>query len=399
MTKLIIKPGREESLYRHHPWIYSGSMADVVGNPQSGETIDVYSARGDFLAKASYSPHSKIIARVWTWFREENVDAEFFYRKIMSAVRLRENYKSLFLDTDACRLVHGESDGLPGLIVDRYKNIIVIQLLTAGAERWRYEIVDALQQVPGVTAIYERSDADVRELEGLKPLVGLLWGILPEEPLIIRENNLLYNVDIHSGHKTGFYLDQRASRRMVRLLAQGHEILDCFSYTGGFTTNALAGGASKVVAVDSSSLSLVILQQNISLNNQQFSDVELIHGDVFQKLRLFRDQGRSFDMIILDPPKFAHTSLMVERAARGYKDINLLAFKMLRTSGLLFTFSCSGGVNADLFQKIVARAALDAGVEARVLRRLQQDIDHPVSLTFPEGNYLKGLIIVVDKQL
>ena len=393
MPALVLKPGREKSVLRHHPWIFSGAVRHVDEDalrPAQGGTLDVLSSKGLFLARGFYSPHSQIRARVWT-FDDEPVDDEFFRRKIRSSLRSRDTW-NLARDTDALRLVYAESDGLPGLIVDRYADVLVMQCLTAGVEYWHETLADLLLGETGLEMIYERSDADVRELEGLLPRSGLLRGANPHSPLSIHEHGLQFLVDVDSGHKTGFYLDQRANRQRVRELAKGREVLDCFCYTGGFTVNALAGGAKSVLAVDASPAALVLARENIRLNGFPEKDVGFLEGDVFHVLRKLRDEGRSFDMIVLDPPKFAPTTARAEKAARGYKDINLLAFKLLRPGGLLVTFSCSGGVDAALFQKIVASAALDAGVEAQIVEHLSQAVDHPVSLHFPEGTYLKGLI-------
>lgn len=392
--KLILKPGREESVLRRHPWIFSGAVNEVVGNPRPGATLDIYSSRGDFLATAAYSPYSKIVARIWSWDRDEKIDADFFYHRIAQSISLRETNRILLQDTNALRLVHGESDGLPGLVVDQYNDVLVLQVLTMGMENWRAEIIDILRQIPEITSICERSDADVRQLEGLETKDGLLWGREPDE-IVINENGISFLVDVWKGHKTGFYLDQRFNRLTVRKLACDREVLDCFSYTGGFSLNSIAGGAKSVVAVDSSSDALGLLRTNLVRNQLNADCLSLTEGDVFLMLRKFRDQGRSFDLIVLDPPKFAHTALMAGRAARGYKDINLLAFKLLRNGGALVTFSCSGGVSQDLFQKIVAGAALDAGVDARIVAHLHQDADHPIALNFPEGAYLKGLVVTV----
>ena len=390
MPALILKAGREKSVLRRHPWIFSGAVGRVEGEVDSGATVDIVSSGGNFLARACYSPHSQIRARIWT-FADEPVDAEFFRARIRRAGELRRIW-NLSAQTDALRLINAESDGLPGLIVDRYADALVMQSLTAGIEARRELLADILVEEIGVANIFERSDADVRELEGLPPRVGWLRGSLATSVLAITENGLKFNVNLASGHKTGFYLDQRGNRQHARLLAQGREVLDCFCYTGGFGINALAGGAKSVLAVDASSDALSMLQDNIRLNGLPPERLKTLDGDVFQLLRKFRDEARSFDMIILDPPKFAPTSAQVEKAARGYKDINLLAFKLLRPGGLLMTFSCSGGVDADLFQKIVASAALDAGADAQIVEHLAQAPDHPVALDFPEGTYLKGLI-------
>jgi len=389
MPAIALKPGREKSLLRRHPWIFSGAIDRVDGDPQSGETVDVFSARGDFLARAAYSPHSQIRARVWT-FADEPVNADFFRDRIQSAYVARRTLNAE-RSTDAYRLIYAESDGLPGLIVDRYADTLVMQCLTAGAERWRDTFTAILPKITSLQNIYERSDADVRELEGLPSRVGPLRGTPPDRQTIT-EYVSRFIVDIAHGHKTGFYLDQRENRQRVRQLAEGREVLDCFCYTGGFTVNALAGGAKSALSVDTSAEALALARGNVALNDLPAEKVDFLEGDVFQVLRKFRDEGRTFDMIILDPPKFAPTAAQVKKAARGYKDINLLAFKLLRPGGLLITFSCSGGVDAALFQKIVASAALDAGAEAQIIDHLSQGSDHPVALTFPEGVYLKGLI-------
>jgi 23S rRNA (cytosine1962-C5)-methyltransferase len=391
MADLVLKPGREKSLLRRHPWIFSGAVQHVDGEPASGGTVNLLSFKGDFLARAAYSPVSQIRARVWTFDPDEQVNPDFFRKGIRAAIHARDTW-CLTHDTDALRLIYAESDGLPGLIVDRYGDVLVLQSLTAGSEFWKETIADILLEETGLQTIYERSDADVRELEGLQPVVGLLRGALPDARIAIHENDLQFSINLETGHKTGFYLDQRQNRLRVRELAKGRDVLDCFCYTGGFTLNALAGGAKSVVAVDASAEALSLGRENLALNGQQAGSVEWCEGDVFQVLRKFRDEGRSFDMIVLDPPKFAPTAAQAEKASRGYKDINLLGFKLLRPGGILVTFSCSGGVDAYLFQKIVASAALDAGVEAQIVEHLSQGPDHPVALNFPEGAYLKGLV-------
>jgi 23S rRNA (cytosine1962-C5)-methyltransferase len=404
MADLVLKPGREKSLLRRHPWIFSGAIQRVDASQQvhtvpvscreglaSGETANLLSSKGDFLARAAYSPHSQIRARVWTFDLDEQINPDFFRKRAQRAIAARRTL-NIERFSDAYRLIHAESDGLPGLIVDRYGDVLVLQSLTAGSEFWKDTIADILLEETGLNTIYERSDADVRELEGLQAVVGVLRGAIPRSPLTITENSLKFNVDLQSGHKTGFYLDQRQNRLRVRQLASGRDVLDCFCYTGGFTVNALKGGARSVVAVDTSAEALALGRENVALNGQQDEGVEWCEGDVFQMLRKFRDEGRSFGLIVLDPPKFAHTVAQAEKASRGYKDINLLAFKLLRADGILVTFSCSGGIDAALFQKIVASAALDAGVSAQIVEYLAQGPDHPVALNFPEGAYLKGLI-------
>jgi 23S rRNA (cytosine1962-C5)-methyltransferase len=393
VAELALKPGREKSLLRRHPWIFSGAVQQVDGNPASGETVDLLSFKGDFLARAAYSPHSQIRARVWTFDPDEQVDSDLFRKRIQFALATRRTL-NVAQFSDAYRLVYAESDSLPGLIVDRYGDVLVLQSLTAGSEFWKETLADILLEQTGLETIYERSDADVRELEGLQPVVGVLRGANPEFPIAINENNLKFYINLESGQKTGFYLDQRQNRLRVRELSEGRDVLDCFCYTGGFTLNVLVGGAKSVVAVDSSADALSLGRENLRLNGMQAESVEWREGDVFQELRKFRDEGRPFDLVILDPPKFAPTAAQAEKASRGYKDINLLAFKLLRPGGILVTFSCSGGIDAALFQKIVASAALDAGVEAQIVEHLSQASDHPVALNFPEGAYLKGLVCI-----
>jgi len=394
MSFVKLKPGREKSLLRRHPWVFSGAVASVQGNPRDGETVGVHSASGQLLATGAYSSQSQIRVRIWSWDPQETIDSEFFRHRLVDALAARRPFFDLDR-TEALRLVHGESDGLPGLILDRYGGTLVMQCLSSGIEYWRETLADIFMELTGAERIYERSDVEVRKLEGLPERTGAMRGGLPPERILIRENDLQYEVDVYGGHKTGFYLDQRLNRAAVGSLAYGCQVLDCFAYTGGFALSALAGGAASVLAVDASTEALELARSNLALNGLPEDKVELQVGDVFQVLRGLRDRGRSFDLIVLDPPKFAATASQAGRAARGYKDINLLAFKLLRPGGLLATFSCSGGVSAELFQKIVAGAALDSGVEARILQRLHQSPDHPVALNFPEGAYLKGFIIRV----
>lgn len=389
-SSITLRPGREKSLLRRHPWIFSGAVQRVEDEPISGGTVDLLSSHAQFLARASYSPNSQIRARVWT-FDEESVDADFFRHRIRSAIETRRRL-NVEGQSNGYRLIYAESDGIPGLIVDRYVNVLVLQSLTAGSEFWKETLADLLLEETGLSTLYERSDVDVRELEGLEPKTGLLRGDLSSLVFPITEHGLQLNVNLQSGHKTGSYLDQRENRLRVRELAKGKEVLDCFCYTGGFTVNALAGGAESVLSIDSSAEALALCKENIELNRLDEARHIALEGDVFQLLRRFRDENRSFDMIILDPPKFAPTAAQAERAARGYKDINLFAFKLLRPGGVLVTFSCSGGIDAGLFQKIIAGSALDAGVDAQIVAHLSQGADHPVSLHFPEGAYLKGLI-------
>jgi 23S rRNA (cytosine1962-C5)-methyltransferase len=386
---LVLKPGREKSLHRHHPWIFSGAIAQVKGEPQSGDTVAVRDGHGAFLAWAGFSPKSQIAARAWSFDERETIDADFFRRRLEQALAYRQ---TLSLPGNALRLVHGESDGLPGLVVDRYADVLVVQITAAGAEAWRDTLVSQLAEAMPGLALFERSDVEVRSLEGLAPRVGPLLGALPEH-VEIEESGLRYRVDVAHGHKTGFYLDQRVNRAVVAEFARDREVLNGFCYTGGFTLAALAAGAKSILSVDSAADALEQARDHVVQNGLPYDRCEWREADMFKALRLLRDQGRSFDLIVLDPPKFAPTPAAVEKASRGYKDINLHAIKLLRPGGLLATYSCSGGITADLFQKIVFGAALDARAELRIVRRLGQSPDHPVSLNYPEGEYLKGLLL------
>ena len=383
------KPGREKSALQRHPWLFSGALLPVAGEPTSGDTVKVLDSNGRFLGWAAWSGESQIRLRFWSFDEREIIDRDFFRRRLNRAIQLRAGMERA---SDAMRLVHGESDGLPGLIVDRYGEVLVLQLLAAGPEAWRECLCDELQALTGARAIYERSDADVRELEGLPLRSGPLRGELPELT-DITEHGLRYRVNVAAGQKTGFYLDQRANRQRIGGLARGGDVLNCFCYTGGFSLAALRGEARSVVSVDSSGDALDAARVNLSLNSLPSERAEWVEADVFHYLRLLRDKGRSYDLIVLDPPKFAPTAQHVERASRAYKDINLWAMKLLRPGGHLATFSCSGGMSAELFQKVVAGSAWDAKADMQLIGRFTADIDHPVSLNFPEGDYLKGLLL------
>jgi 23S rRNA (cytosine1962-C5)-methyltransferase len=394
-NQLILNPGREKSVLLRHPWIFSGAIQSVKGNPAPGETVDVVSSTNEWLCSAAYSPASQIRARVWSWTESEEVDEAFFARKIKSAIDLRKSLE-LFKKTDAIRLIHGESDNIPGLVVDSYRDTLVIQSLSAGIDPWKSTIARILQEQTGAVCVFERSDVEVRKLEGLTEQTGVLLGKSPDGEIAINEAGLRFVVDIQHGQKTGFYLDQRENRMLAGSLAHGRRVLNCFSYTGGFTVHALAGGAEEVMSIDSSADALAAARRNLELNDLPANKASMVEADVFQALRNLRDRAEKFDMIILDPPKFAPTAAHAAKAARAYKDINLLAFKMLKSGGLLFTFSCSGGISPDLFQKIVAGAGQDAGVQARITHWMTQAADHPVGLNFPEGHYLKGLVCEVE---
>jgi 23S rRNA (cytosine1962-C5)-methyltransferase len=388
-----LKRGREKSLKRRHPWIFSGAVEKVQGKPGAGDTVRVLDASKNLLAQAAYSPKSQIRARVWTFDPKEEVDAAFFRNRIQKALALREALPAA-RHANALRLVHGESDGLPGLVVDRYADVLVAQFLAAGVERWRDPILDALMEQSGCAAIYERSDAEVRKLEGLPAKAGFARGNRNASRCPIIEYGLNFRVDVEQGQKTGFFLDQRENRQRVRALAAGREVLDGFCYTGGFSVAALAGGAKRVSAIESSAAALEVAKENLAANPLDAARVEFVQADVFAQLRTLRDKNAKFGLIVLDPPKFAPTAAQVKKAARAYKDINLWALKLLAPGGLLATFSCSGGVSAELFQSIVAGAALDAGGDAKIIERFGAAADHPVALEFPEGEYLKGLLVL-----
>ena len=388
---LHLKPGRDKSLRQHHPWVFSGAIATVDGNPGVGDTVTIVGSDGAFLCHAAYSPGSQIRARAWSFDARESIAADFFARRVQTAIARR----ATMLDAahTGCRIIHGEADGLPGVIADRYDDVVVLQLSAAGAERWRDCIVQAIATLAHPRCIYERSDAEVRTLEGLPLRNGVLFGRVPETVTLL-EDGLCYRIDIEAGQKTGFFLDQRDNRAAVRAIAHDRTVLNMFCYTGGFTLSALAGGARDVLSVDSSADALARARDNLARNPGLPQErAQWREADAFTELRRLRDAGATFDLIVLDPPKFAPTAHHVDRAARAYKDINLLALKMLRVDGLLATFSCSGGVDTLLFRKIIAGAASDARADAVVERQFTASADHPVVLSFPEGEYLKGLLL------
>jgi 23S rRNA (cytosine1962-C5)-methyltransferase len=389
---IVLKAGRDKSVKRRHPWVFSGAIEKVIGDPQSGDTVLVRSAEGQPLGVAAYSPQSQIRGRMWAFDGAATIDEHFLRERLKTSIDLRDRLP-LGRHTNAMRLVHSESDGLPGLIVDRYADVLVAQFLSAGMERWRNTILDALVELTRCEAVFERSDAEVRTLEGLPERAGFVRGNSDASRCAISEHGLLFRVDVAAGQKTGFFLDQRANRLRIRELSATREVLDCFCYTGGFAISSLAGGAKHVEAIDSSGAAVEVARENLAANALDATRIEFKEADVFLHLRELRNRGRKFGLIVLDPPKFAPTAAQVENASRAYKDINLLALKLLAPGGLLATFSCSGGISPDLFQKIVAGAALDAGADARIIERFGPAADHPVALPFPEGDYLKGLLV------
>ena len=392
--RLILKDGRERALARRHPWILSGAVDRVEGAPVAGDVLVVQAANGARLAVAAWSPQSQIRGRVLSFDAAVRIDEAFVRARISAAIAARRLWPGLSQANGGERLVHAEADGLPGVIVDRYADTVVIQLLTAWADRQRDVIAGALVAATGCARVYERSDADVRALEGLDPRAGVVSGDEPPECVVIAEPGTpdrRYGIDVRTGQKTGFFLDQRDNRTLVAALAGGRDVLDAFCYSGGFAIAAATGGAKSVLAIDSSAAALGAARANATID-PRCGGIEWREADVFAELRRLRDRGSRFDLIVLDPPKLAPTAKHVERASRAYKDANLLGFKLLRPGGLLVTFSCSGGVGPELFQKIVAGAALDAGVDAQVLRSLGASPDHLVALAFPESAYLKGLV-------
>ncbi len=391
MKTIQLKAGKERSLQRRHPWIFESAIAQ--GSADAGETVRVESHDGAFLGWAVFSPTSKIRARVWSFSEADRVDAAFLVAACARSVKARSRFN---VKSDSLRLVHGESDGLPGLIVDQYGDTLVAQFLSSGAERWKDVLADALLAATGLSKLYERSDASGRKLEGLPEVTGWLRGNGPTE-LVLQEHDWKLHVNIATGHKTGFYLDQRDSRNLFAQTTRSlkfERVLNCFCYTGGFTVAALTGGAAHVTSIDSSGPALEIAAANVALNGFEASRATFMDADVNASLRKFAAEGRTFDAIILDPPKFAPTISHAERAARAYKDINRLAFKLLAPGGVLFTYSCSGGVSADLFHKIVASAGIDAQVDGYITERMGGAPDHPMTINFPEGEYLKGLVVM-----
>ena len=391
MKTIRLKEGKERSLLRRHPWIFDGAIAR--GSADAGETVRVEGHAGEFLGWAAFSPSSKIRARVWSFDQTQRIDASFFIARIADAIGARGRFD---IKSDGLRLIHGESDGLPGLVVDRYKDTLVAQFSSCGAERWKSEIVSALLAQTGLTRLYERSDASVRALEGLPEATGWLSGS-GDTGITITEHDWKLSLDVAEGHKTGFYLDQRDSRRKFadtthRL--QFQRVLNCYCYTGGFTVAALSGGAAHVTSIDSSGPAIERARVNVALNGFDAGRTTMIDADVNASLRQYIKEGKTFDAIVLDPPKFAPTVAHAERAARAYKDINRLALMLLEPGGVMFTYSCSGGISADLFHKIVASAGSDAGVDAFISERMGGAPDHPMTVAFPEGEYLKGLVLV-----
>jgi len=396
MNSIIkLKSGREKSLLHRHPWIFSGAIASVSDRLTPGQTVEIVTDNEEFIARGAFSPRSQIAVRVWSFTENEQIDQNFFGNRIQAALKRRENYLKTW-PTNAYRIINAESDGLPGLIVDFYNDFLVIQSLSVGAEFWKQTIVNQLMDLIPNRGIYERSDLDVREKEGLEQMKGILTGEKPPELIEIDENGFKFWVDIINGQKTGFYLDQRENRMLIKNHSEGAAVLNCFAYSGGFGLYAWRGGAAKVTNIELSAGAIILNQKNSDNNGIRADLMEYLQDDVFKVLRRFRNEERKFDLIILDPPKFAESRSQLIHSLRGYKDINWLAFRLLNPGGILYTFSCSGLVDSALFQKVVSDGALDAGRQAYIVQRMGQAGDHPVSLNFPEGSYLKGLVCTVD---
>ncbi|WP_407332851.1 class I SAM-dependent methyltransferase [Enterovibrio sp. 27052020O] len=385
--------GREKSLRRRHPWIFSRGIQRVEGKPELGQTVDVYDHQGQWLARGAFSPNSQIRVRVWS-FEQEEINVEFFKKRLQEAQGLRDTLAARDGLT-GYRLIAAESDGLPGITIDRYENFMVCQLLSAGAEAQKQNLIDALVALYPECSVYERSDVSVRKKEGLKERTGVLHGDMPPASLVIEENGVKISVDIVGGHKTGFYLDQRDSREAAVKYINGKRVLNCFCYTGGFGLYALKGGASEVINVDVSQPALDIAKANAELNGYDLSKAQFVNADVFKLLREYRDSGELFDVVIMDPPKFAESKSQLNGACRGYKDINMLAIQILKPGGTLLTYSCSGLMDNALFQKIIADAALDAHRQVQFIERFEQAADHPLDSAYPEGFYLKGFACYV----
>ena len=389
---VFLHAGKDKPVRQGHPWIFSGAIRKEPKNPVPGMTVDVMDADKKFVARGYYNPHSQIRVRVLTTNDFEMIDSAFIRRRIEESIARRTH---IFTSgkTSCARLVAHESDMLPGLIVDRYGDWISFQIVTAGMERWRPEIIETLKNVCKPSGIIERSDEAVREKEGLPQRIEVVFGTLPPEPISVQENGMKLLVDIESGHKTGFYLDQRDSRAVIQEYAKGLRILNCFSFTGGFAVSAMMGGALEVINIDESAPALGIARKNLESNGFKTSDEHFIKGDVFKILRELKASGKTFDMVILDPPKFVTSTAHIDRACRGYKDLSLLGMQLLKPNGLLATFSCSGMVSRDLFQKVVFGASLDAKANMQIIKHLSQAECHPTLLTFPESLYLKGFLM------
>jgi 23S rRNA (cytosine1962-C5)-methyltransferase len=394
MVEVILKKGKEKAALQRHPWIFSGALDRIKGSPANGEVVRVLAADKEFLAYGYFNEKSRVAVRMLEWDEAKTIDRDWYLQKIRTAIASRAHVLRNG-DTNTCRLVFSEADFLPGLIVDRYADFLSLQILSAGIENAKEEIISILREELQPKGIFDKSDATARGHEDLEVTNGLLWGEHPPEFLEVKENGILYHINIAGGQKSGFYCDQRDNRQILAAYTAGKTVLDCFSYSGGFSLNSLKAGAAHVTSVDSSALALETLQQNMDLNGFDKAQSTVVQSDVNKQLRAFKEEGKKFDVIVLDPPKYAPSRSALDRAARAYKDLNRHGMGLLESGGLLATFSCSGAVDIETFKQIIAWAALDAGKEIQIVKQFSQPEDHPVRISFPEGEYLKGLLLRV----
>lgn len=391
MYSLRLKKGKEKAVKQLHPWVFSGAIDQLKGQPRNGDIVMVTDSNDNFLAYGFFNGQSRVAVRLLEWNLETEINETWWRKKIRKAVKYREGLYSD--DTNTYRLIFSEADFLPGLIVDRYAGFLSVQILTTGMEQIKHILLDELQQLLEPKGIFDRSDASARAHEGMEASSGdVLSGVQPPEFVSVKENGICYDVNIAEGQKSGFYCDQRDNRKLVAEYAKGKKVLDCFSYSGGFSLNSFSMGAKEVISVDSSAPALETLKRNIEINGFNHIPHRLVQSDVNKQLRIFREQNEKFDLIILDPPKYAPSRSALTKASRAYKDLNRMAMLLLEEGGLLATFSCSGAVDISLFKQIIAWAALDAGKEVQFIHQFAQPEDHPVRSSFPEGEYLKGLL-------
>ncbi|RWU07515.1 class I SAM-dependent rRNA methyltransferase [Pedobacter chitinilyticus] len=394
MVEIKLKKGKEKAVYQRHPWVFSGALDKVKGKPENGDVVKVLDAQGEFLAYGYYNDQSRVAVRLLEWDENVSIDEAWYEQKVNTAIDGRAHLLANEATT-ACRLIFSEADFLPGLIVDRYADFLSVQILSSGIEKAKDTIIKVLVKRLQPKGIFDRSDATARTHEGITAENGLLWGENPAEFIEVKENGIKYHINIAEGQKSGFYCDQRDNRSILASYSKGKTVLDCFSYSGGFSLNAFAQGAAEVTSVDSSALAIETLKQNMVLNQFDAAKHVAIQSDVNKQLRQFNDEGKKFDVVVLDPPKYAPSRSALDRAARAYKDLNRRGLMLLESGGLLATFSCSGAVDIETFKQIIAWAALDAGKEVQIIKQFCQPEDHPVRLSFPEGEYLKGLLLRV----
>ena len=394
MIDVILKKGKEKAALQRHPWIFSGAIDKVKGAPENGEIVKVFAADKSFLAYGYYNSQSRVAVRLLEWDEETTVDKNWYQQKLKNAIASRAHVLNNE-DTNTCRLVFSEADYLPGLIVDKYADFLSLQILSAGMENVKETIINILRSLLNPKGIFDKSDAGARKHENLEPEQGLLWGEEPPEFIEVKENGIVYHINIADGQKSGFYCDQRDNREILAAYTEGKSVLDCFCYSGGFTLNSLKAGASHVTSVDSSALAIETLQHNLKLNGFSETMQTSVQSDVNKQLRVFKEENQKFDVVVLDPPKYAPSRSALDRAARAYKDLNRLGMMLLEPGGILATYSCSGAVDMETFKQIIAWAALDAGREVQILKQFHQPEDHPIRMSFPEGEYLKGLLLRV----